>query len=229
MSRIHRPGTDHASALTSGLRNERSPSAATKGLHGGNYGNHRLRAQSKRTAGAELRHRSLDRRRREMTPAGQVPGGPGEAAGEDPLSHLLAGPTDGDRTRLRAELLALGPHWSVRTAGSRIAESGRPGKWSAWRWSWRITPNSLRLARQNSQRWSGGRLTSGVWPAGRQMLSTPAKTPASGSKSPRTRSPVAMRCVNSCGVPRSHPLSEGIDPGVCRTPMARTVPDEPDA
>jgi hypothetical protein len=106
VSRIHRPGTDHASALTSGLRNERSPSAATKGLHGGNYGNHRLRAQSKRTAGAELRHRSLDRRRREMTPAGQVPGGPGEAAGEDPLSHLLAGPTDGDRTRLRAELLA---------------------------------------------------------------------------------------------------------------------------
>lgn len=41
-----------------------------------------------------------------MTPAGRFPGDPGEAAGEDPLGHLLAGPTDGDRTRLRAELLA---------------------------------------------------------------------------------------------------------------------------
>lgn len=41
-----------------------------------------------------------------MTPAGQFPGGHGEAAGEDPLSHLLAGPTDGDRAQLRAELLA---------------------------------------------------------------------------------------------------------------------------
>lgn len=41
-----------------------------------------------------------------MTPAGQSPGGPGEAAGEDPLSHLLAGPTDGDRAQLRADLLA---------------------------------------------------------------------------------------------------------------------------
>lgn len=41
-----------------------------------------------------------------MTPAGQFPGRPGEAAGEDPLSHLLAGPTDEDRAQLRAELLA---------------------------------------------------------------------------------------------------------------------------
>lgn len=41
-----------------------------------------------------------------MTPAGEFPEDPGEAAGEDPLSHLLAGPTDGDRTRLRADLLA---------------------------------------------------------------------------------------------------------------------------
>lgn len=40
-----------------------------------------------------------------MTPAGQFPGGPGEA-GEDPLSHLLTGPTDRDRAQLRAELLA---------------------------------------------------------------------------------------------------------------------------
>lgn len=41
-----------------------------------------------------------------MTPAGQFPGGHGEAAGEDPLSHLLVGPTDGDRAQLRADLLA---------------------------------------------------------------------------------------------------------------------------
>ncbi|CAN3130691.1 hypothetical protein ACNUDN_04497 [Mycobacterium sp. smrl_JER01] len=106
VSQINRPGTDHRSALTSGLRNERSPSAATKGLHGGNHGNHRLRAQSNRTAGAVLRHRSFGPRRREMTPAGQFPGDPGEVAGEDPLSHLLAGPSDGDRTHLRADLLA---------------------------------------------------------------------------------------------------------------------------
>lgn len=41
-----------------------------------------------------------------MTPAGQSPGGPGAAAGEDPLSHLLAGPTDEDRAQLRDDLLA---------------------------------------------------------------------------------------------------------------------------
>lgn len=41
-----------------------------------------------------------------MTYTGQFPGDSGEAAGEDPLSHLLAGPTDGDRTHLRADLLA---------------------------------------------------------------------------------------------------------------------------
>lgn len=40
-----------------------------------------------------------------MTPAGQSPGGPGDAVGEDPLSHLLGGPTDEDRAQLRSELL----------------------------------------------------------------------------------------------------------------------------
>lgn len=41
-----------------------------------------------------------------MTPADRFPGEPGEAAGEDPLSHLLVGPTDEDRAQLRADLLA---------------------------------------------------------------------------------------------------------------------------
>lgn len=41
-----------------------------------------------------------------MTPGDRFPGGPGEAAGEDPLSHVLAGPTDEDRAQLRADLVA---------------------------------------------------------------------------------------------------------------------------
>ncbi|AAS03168.1 hypothetical protein PICSAR240_00699 [Mycobacterium avium subsp. paratuberculosis] len=110
VSRIHRPSTDHRSALTFGLRNERSPSAATKGLHGGNDENHRLRARSNRTAGTHLRHRSFDPRRREMTPGGPHRGGRGEpddrGANRDALSHFFAGPTDDDRARLRADLLA---------------------------------------------------------------------------------------------------------------------------
>lgn len=58
-----------------------------------------------------------------MTPAGQFPGAPGKGAGEDPLSHLRAGRTDGDRTRLRAELLA------------RAAEV-RANGWEAYRGIW---------------------------------------------------------------------------------------------
>lgn len=60
-----------------------------------------------------------------MMPAGQFPGAPGEAAGEDPLSHLLAGSADGDRARLRAELLA--PAAEVRANG-----------WESYRGIWSI-------------------------------------------------------------------------------------------
>lgn len=60
-----------------------------------------------------------------MTPADQFPRDPSEAAGEDPLSHLLGGPTDADRAQLRADLL--GRAAQVRANGW---ESYR-GIWSA--------------------------------------------------------------------------------------------------
>jgi hypothetical protein len=41
-----------------------------------------------------------------MTPGGPLSDGAGEPADRDPLSHIFAGPTDDERARLRADLLA---------------------------------------------------------------------------------------------------------------------------
>lgn len=58
-----------------------------------------------------------------MTPAGQFPGGSGEAAAEDLLSHLLAGPTGEDRAQLRADLVA----WAAQA---------RANGWESYRGIW---------------------------------------------------------------------------------------------
>lgn len=55
-----------------------------------------------------------------MTPADQFPGRPSEAVGEDPPSHLLAGPTDEDRAQLRANLV---------TRAAEVRENG----WDSYR------------------------------------------------------------------------------------------------
>lgn len=41
-----------------------------------------------------------------MTPADRLPGGAGEPGERDPLSRLFAGPTNEDRARMRADLMA---------------------------------------------------------------------------------------------------------------------------
>jgi hypothetical protein len=67
VSRIHRPSTDHRSALASGLGNERSPPAATGGLHGGKDENHHLRAHDEFTARTEHSNRLFDLGRQPMS------------------------------------------------------------------------------------------------------------------------------------------------------------------